>query len=1060
MINYFITWAINNRVIVLLITCGLTLYGFFALKNTPVDAIPDLSENQVIIFTEWMGRNPQIIEDQITYPLVSNLQGIPKVKNIRAASMFGMSFVFMIFEDEVDIYWARTRVLERLNYAQRLLPEGVKSTLGPDGTGLGHIFWYTLEAPGYNLGELRKIQDWYIRFALQTVKGVSEVASFGGFQKQYQVVIDPYKLRYYNIPLMNVVEKIKSNNNDIGGRKFEQSDMGYIVRGLGYIKSIEEIENIPLTTINTVPIRVKDVAKVQTGGELRLGIIEENGKGEKVGGIVVMRYGENAKDVIERIKEKIKDVEKGLPKGVTFKIAYDRSGLIDETIDTLGEAVSEEIIVVALVLLVFLLHIRSAFIVAVTIPLSVLIAFILMKLFGITSNIMSLAGVALAVGDLVDAGIVMVENAMKELSDETGNNEVVISNLEREKKIEISSKLIGKAVFNSILVTLISFSPILFLEGQEHKLFAPLVWTKTFAMIGSAFVAIFVVPVLMVMLLKGKIRPESKHPVSKFFIWIYTPVIRWCLKWKSITIAASVALVIGSYPLIVNLGTEFMPPLDEGSLLFMPVAMPDISNSEVKRIMQLQDKLILSIPEVKNVLGKAGRANSATDNAPISMVETIVLLKPRSEWRPGMTKNDIINELNSKMQIPGIINGWTQPIINRINMLSTGIRTDVGIKIYGQSLDTINKYAQLMKKELESVPGVKDLYAEPITGGKYVDIKVKKSEIGRYDLSVDDVNMFIETALGGMNVTTTIEGRKRFNVNVRFAQEYRDKIQKIKDLQIQTMNFGPIPLSAVAEVKITEGPPMINSENAMLRGTLLFNVRDRDMGSTVNDAKKKLDKFIAKLPGKKLPNGYFIGWSGQYENQVRAQKRLTIIIPIVLVIIMVILYFTFKTVREVLIVLSAVPVALVGGAYSMHFYDVNFSVAVAVGFIALFGVAVETGVLMLVYMNNSVYKKTKLLTAENKSMTKRDIEDAIYEGAVLRLRPKLLTVLVDIIGLIPVLMATGTGSDVMKPITIPFVFGLITSTFFVLVVLPTLYAIVREYELKKHGKLIVQEFED
>lgn len=631
----------------------------------------------------------------------------------------------------------------------------------------------------------------------------------------------------------------------------------------------------------------------------------------------------------------------------------------------------------------------------------------------------------------------------------------MISNEEREKKIEASSKLIGKAVFNSILITLVSFSPILFLTGQENKLFSPLVWTKTFAMIGSAFVVIFLVPVLMTLFLKGEVRPESKHPVSRFFLWMYNPIIRWCLKWKKITLALSAALVLGSIPLVLRLGTEFMPPLDEGSLLFMPVTLPDISNSEIKRILQVQDKLIMTVPEVQNVLGKAGRANTATDNAPMSMIESIILLKPQSKWRKGFTKDDIINELNSKMEIPGVINGWTQPIINRINMLSTGIRTDVGIKVYGQNLDTINKLAQQFKKELEGLEGVKDLYVDPIVGGKYIDIKINKEEIGRYGLSVDDVNMFIETAIGGMNVTTTIEGRQRFSVNVRFAQDARDEINKLKILPLQTMDYGSIPLSAVADISITEGPPMISSENAMLRGTLLFNVRERDLGSTVNDAKKKLEGAI-----KKLPKGYFLSWSGQYENQVRAQERLTIIIPFVILIIMAILYFTFHTFREVLIVLSAIPVALVGGAYSLYFFDVNFSVAVAVGFIALFGVAVETGVLLLVYMNNSIHKKVSKITAENKSMTNQDIEDAIYAGAALRLRPKLMTVLVDIIGLMPVLLATGTGSDVMKPITIPFVFGLMTSTLFVLIVLPVLYALVREYELKKHGKLRVREFED
>ena len=631
----------------------------------------------------------------------------------------------------------------------------------------------------------------------------------------------------------------------------------------------------------------------------------------------------------------------------------------------------------------------------------------------------------------------------------------LLSNEERESRIEASSKLIGGAIVSSILITLVSFSPILFLTGQEHKLFSPLVWTKTFAMIGSAFVVVFLVPVLMVIFLKGKVRPESKHPVSRFFRWMYSPLILLCMRWKKTTIALSVLLVLGSIPLVLNLGTEFMPPLDEGSLLFMPVMLPSVSNSEVKRIMQVQDKIIKAFPEVENVLGKAGRANSATDNAPVSMIETIVLLKPQSEWRDGMTKNDIIDQLNAKLQIPGVVNGWTQPIINRINMLSTGIRTDVGVKIYGQSLDTINTLAQQFRTELQGVEGVKDLYVEPIVGGMYIDLKIKKDEIGRYGLTVDDVNMFIETALGGMNVTTTIEGRQRFSVNVRFAQDFRDKIEKLNRLQMQTMDYGPIPLSAVAEVTVSDGPPMINSENALLRGTLLFNVRDRDMGSTVSDAKKKLEEAV-----KKLPKGYFLEWSGQYENQVRAEERLKTILPIVLVIIMAILYFTFRSFREASIVLSSIPVALVGGAYSLYFFDVNFSVAVAVGFIALFGVAVETGILMLVYMNNSLYDKSTALKAANQSFTNQDVEDAIYDGAVLRLRPKLMTVMVDILGLLPVLLATGTGSDVMKPIIIPFVFGLITSTLFVLVVLPVVYAVVRERELKKTGKLKFAQVKD
>jgi Cu(I)/Ag(I) efflux system membrane protein CusA/SilA len=628
----------------------------------------------------------------------------------------------------------------------------------------------------------------------------------------------------------------------------------------------------------------------------------------------------------------------------------------------------------------------------------------------------------------------------------------MLTKKDREKKIEASSKMIAKAVISSILVTLVSFSPILFLTGQEHKLFSPLVWTKTFAMIGSAFVVVFLVPVLMVILLKGKVRSESRHPVSRFFIFLYSPVIHWCMKWKKITLLISLAILAGSVPLVLTLGREFMPPLDEGSLLFMPVTLPDASNSEIKRIMQVQDKLMLTVPEVKNVLGKAGRANTATDNAPISMIETIILLKPQSEWREGLTKNDIINELNSKLQIPGVINGWTQPIINRINMLSTGIRTDVGIKIYGQHLDTINFLAQAFKKSLEGMEGVKDLYVEPITGGKYVDIIIKREELGRYGLSIDDVNLFIETAIGGLNITQTVEGRQRFSINLRMGQDYRNSIEKLKRLPVITMNYGPVPLGTLADILITEGPPMITSENALLRGTLLFNVRDKDLGSTVDAAKRRLTDAVNQLP-----KGYFLQWSGQYENQIRAEQRLKIILPIVLVIIILILYFTFHTFREVMIVLSAIPVALVGGAYSLYFFEVNFSVAVAVGFIALFGIAVETGVLMMVYLNNALDKKILKLKEAEQMINKQGIEEAIYEGAVLRVRPKLMTVIVDILGLLPVLLATGPGSDVMKPITYPFVFGLITSTLFVLIVLPVLYAMVREYELRRYGKLQIQE---
>jgi Cu(I)/Ag(I) efflux system membrane protein CusA/SilA len=1046
MVNKLISLSLRNRFIVLLISAGLFAWGIYSIKQNPIDAIPDLSENQVIVFTEWMGRSPQVLEDQVTYPLVTNLQGIPKVKNIRGASMFGMSFVYIIFEDNVDIYWARTRVMERLNYAQRLLPQGVTPSLGPDGTGVGHVFWYALEAKGMDLGEQRALQDWYIKFALQNVPGVSEVASFGGFEKQYQITINPNKLNYYNISLMEVLKAVRSNNNDVGGRKFEMSQMGYIVRGLGYIKNISDVENISISSNNSIPIKIKDVATVQMGGDLRLGIFDENGEGEVVGGIVVMRYGENADKVINAIREKIKDVEKGLPENVKIKTAYDRSTLIEEAIASVKGTLTEEMITVSIVVLLFLFHWRSALIILIQLPISVATGFILLQAFGISSNIMSLTGIALAIGVVVDDGIVMVENAYRHLSERWSGHKV--NNEERMKIIEESSQQVGPGVFFSTIVVIASFLPVFLLTGMEGKLFSPLAWTKTFILLVDAVLAITLAPVLISFFLKGKLKPESANPITRFLEKIYTPILSWCLRWRKTTIGINLIALAISIPLMFNLGTEFMPPLDEGSLLFMPVTLPDVSNSEVKRILQLQDKIIKSVPEVVNVLGKAGRASTATDNSPISMIETIILLKPKSEWRKGLTKNDIINELNSKLQIPGVINGWTQPIINRINMLSTGIRTDVGIKVYGQQVDSIYRLAEKIKKELVNVNGIKDLYVEPITGGKYIDININRDEIGRYGLSIDDVNMVVESALGGMNITTTVEGRQRFKVNARYAQDFRNDINKLKRLQVQTVNYGPIPLSAVADITISEGPPMINSENAMLRGTVLFNVRERDLGSTVADAKNKLDDVI-----KKLPKGYYIEWSGQYENQIRANRTLNLILPIVIIIILLILYFTYNSLKEAIITMITVPFALVGGVFMVYFYGVNLSVAVAVGFIALFGIAVETAMLMTIYLNEAMQQLVKAKGNSSETISNTDIREYVIHGAAKRLRPKLMTVSVSLFGLIPILWAKGVGSDVMLPITIPLIGGLITSTIYVLFVTPVVFEISKEMELKKKGKI-------
>ena len=1027
-----------------MIALGVFGWGIFSIQKNPIDAIPDLSENQVIVFTEWMGRSPQVVEDQVTYPLVSNLQGIPRVKNIRGTSMFGMSFVYVIFEDDVDIYWARTRVLERLNYAQRLLPQDVVPTLGPDGTGVGHIFWYTLQAKGMDLGEQRALQDWYIKFALQTVEGVSEVASFGGFQKQYQINIDPHKLTYYKLTLMEVLKAVKSNNNDVGGRKFEMNDVGYIVRGLGYIKNSTEVENIPISMNNSIPVRIKDVASVQMGGDLRLGIFDQNGEGEVVGGIVVMRYGANANKVIQALKKKMQEVEKGLPEGVTLQAAYDRSTLIQEAIASIKHTLLEEIITVSIVVVLFLLSWKSALSIILQIPITIAASFILLNAFGISSNIMSLTGIALAIGVIVDNGIVMAENCHRNLS------QTFVENFNRLSIIEQSCKQVGRGIFFSTVIIIASFLPVFMLTGQEGKLFHPLAWTKTFILMVDAILAVTLAPVLISFFMRGKLKPESSNPINGFLERVYTPIITWCLNWRKTTIALNVVALVISIPLVMSLGKEFMPPLDEGSILFMPVTLPDVSNSEVKRILQVQDKLIKSVPEVETVLGKAGRANTATDNSPISMIETIILLKPRSEWREGLKKADIVNELNAKLQIPGVVNGWTQPIINRINMLTTGIRTDVGVKVYGQNLDSIHVFSQKIKHALEGIEGVKDLYVEPITGGKYVDIVVKKEEIGRYGLAVDDINMVVESALGGMTLTTTIEGRQRFSVNARFAQNYRNSLEKIKRTPIQTMEYGTIPLSSVADIRLSEGPPMINSENAMLRGTVLFNVRDRDLGSTVQEAMDKLNAM-----GNKLPKGYYIEWSGQYENLIRAENTLLLIVPIVLLIIFFSLYFAFKSLREAFLSLLTVPFALIGGAYMIYFYQVNLSVAVAVGFIALFGIAVETGIIMVIYLNDAMHQLVLKKQASGEVITETDIREYVIAGAAKRLRPKLMTVSVALFGLVPVLWAHGVGSDVMLPIVLPMIGGVLTSSTHILLVTPVIFEMTKEYELRKFGKIEV-----
>ncbi|QXE88551.1 CusA/CzcA family heavy metal efflux RND transporter [Geomonas nitrogeniifigens] len=1038
MIEKIIEYSARNRVIVLMLFALLIAWGVWAVYKTPVDAIPDLSDNQVIVFTDYPGRSPQVVEDQVTYPLAVNLQGLPQVRAVRASSAFGFSMIYVIFEDKADIYWARTRVLERLNYAASLLPSGVVPTLGPDGTGVGHVFWYTLEGKGYDLEQLRTLQDWFVRYQLNTVPGVAEVASIGGFVREYQVDLDPNRLFAYNIKVGQVADAIKKSNNDVGGRLLEQADAEYLIRGRGYVKSTADLEDIVVgADMRGTPIYVKNLGTVQLGGAIRRGMLDMNGQGEAVGGIVVMRYGENAKDVIDRVKEKIVSLEKGLPPGVKIMVSYDRSDLIERAIHTLKSSLIEESIVVSLVILVFLLHFQSALVIVLTLPIAVLISFITMKLMGVTSNIMSLGGIAIAIGVLVDAGVIMVENCYRHLSEMPPEER-------KEKRLDViiaSAKQVGRAIFFSLAIIILSFVPVFLLEGQEGKMFHPLAFTKTFSMMGSAVIAITLVPVLMYFLMRGKMPPESSNPVSTFFIKLYSPVIRWVLKWKKTTIALNVVALAIAIPMFMSIGSEFMPPLDEGSLLYMPVTLPNISINEAKRLIQVQDTVIKSMPEVEHVLGKVGRAETSTDPAPVSMFESIIILKPKDKWRPGVTKADIVAELDGKLQQIGVRNGWTQPIINRINMLSTGVRTDLGVKFFGSDLNVLKDLAVQAEGILKTVPGAADVVAERVTGGNYIDIDIDREAAARYGVAVGDIQEVISTALGGEMLSTSVEGRNRFPIRLRYMREMRSDIPSIQRILVSGMGGAQVPLSLVTKLKVSTGAPEINSEGGLLRSIVFLNVRGRDMGGFVNEAKTVLEKQM------KLPPGYYVAWSGQWENQVRAKARLQMLVPAGILIIFILLYFTFHSALEASMVMLSVPFALVGGVYLVKLLGYNMSVAVWVGFIALYGIAVETGVVMVIYLHEALDKK--LLKGP---VTEQDIYDATFEGAVLRLRPKLMTVAVALIGLVPIMWSSGTGADVMKPIAAPMIGGMISSAVHVLIMTPVIFVLMKKHDLKK-GKL-------
>lgn len=1030
MLEKIIEWSVNNRMLVTIGIFAIILAGFVSIQTTPVDAIPDLSDVQVIIFSEYPGQGPNVVEDQVTYPLTTAMLAVPYAKVVRGYSFFGFSMVYIIFEDGTDLYWARSRVLEYLNFAAGRLPGGVTPQLGPDATGVGWVYEYVLDGGDqYDLQQLRSVQDWYLRYELASVRGVSEVASIGGFVKQYQVEVDPLKLQAYHIPLQRVRMAIKRSNNDVGGRLIEMGETEFMVRGLGYIKSIQDLEKVPLGMgPNNAPILLKDVARIHLGPELRRGIAEWNGQGETVGGIIVIRFGENALKVIDGVKTKLEELKKGLPEGITIHTAYDRSSLIQRAIATLKEKLLEETIVVALIILVFLLHLPSSFVAVFTLPLGVLLSFTIMRAQGLNANIMSLGGIAIAIGAMVDAVIVMIENSHKHME-----REGVKKGRERWELIIKASKEVGPALFYSLLIITLSFIPVFTLEQQEGRLFKPLAFTKTYAMAASAFLAITVVPVLMGYFIRGRIRPETKHPLSRILIGAYRPVIHFVLKHKVGTILVAVLVVIVSLFPLSRLGSEFMPPLNEGDLLYMPTTLPGISITKAKELLQQTDKIIASFPEVESVFGKIGRAETATDPAPLTMIETTIMLKDEGEWRPGMTIEKLTEELNDAVQFPGLTNAWTMPIKTRIDMLSTGIKTPVGIKLMGPDLQTLSDLGARIEAVVRQIPGTASVISERVTGGNYIDFIIDREAAARYGLTVGDVQDVIMSAIGGMNVTTTVEGLERYPVNVRYSRELRDNLPALRRVLIPTPSGTEIPLGQVAEFDIKKGPAGIKSENARRTAWLYVDLSDIDVGSYVRMARQVVDTTVD------FPPGYSIVWSGQYEYMQRAQARLQMVVPITLLIIFLLLYFNFKNIGESLIIMLSLPFALVGGIWLMWLSGYNMSVAVGVGFIALAGVAAETGVVMLLYIDNAY--KDRLRHGEMKTLA--DLHGAIVHGAVERVRPKLMTVTTTIMGLLPIMWGHGTGSQVMKRIAAPMVGGLITSTVLTLIVIPAIYYLWR-----------------
>jgi copper/silver efflux system protein len=1077
MIEKTIEWCNANRFLLFLGVLALVLAGVWSLNRVPLDALPDISDVQVIIHTEWKGQPPNLIEDQVTYPIVTAMLAAPHVKAVRAQTMPNDSYVFVVFEDGTDIYWARSRVLEYLQQITGKLPTGVNPVLGPDATGAGWVYEYALVNTGLSsiplanpdspfmkrdersdladthsssgkgqgvrsLADLRSLQDWNIRYALETVPGVSEVATIGGFVKQYQVKLDPNRLLALKVPLQTVIDKIRDSNGEVGGRVLEMSGADYMIRGLGYIHSVSDLEQISVATNKGTPVLIGDLGVVSFGPDLREGAAEWNGDGETVGGIVVMRYGQNALTVIDAVKRKLAEIQKTLPQGVEIVAGYDRSGLIQESINTLKRDLLEEAVIVSLVIIVFLFHLRSAFIPILALPIAVIATFIPMYLLQISSNIMSLGGLALAIGVLVDASIVMVENGYRHLSEAQRQASIeggLISEPERQRILLSAAKQVGRPIFFSLIIIVVSFLPVFLLESQEGRMFRPLAYTKSFAIAFSSVLAITIVPVLMVLFIRGKrLRPEEDNPISRFFQAIYLPVIRWCLRHRALTIAANLVFLLLTIPLLFKMGSQFMPPLYEGSSLYMPTALPGISINSAVNLMQKQDQIIRTFPEVESVFGTVGRSDSATDNAPLDMFDTTIMLKPRAQWRNGLTYDRLIAEMDSRLHFPGLSNSWTMPVENRLDMELTGIKTPVGLKIQGPDVNRIQQIGTQIEEILGSVPGTRGIFAERVSQGFYINVDVNRPVAARYGLTVGDVQRAVSSGMGGENIATTVEGRERYSINVRYLADYRNDLNALRRILLMTPTGAQIPLGEVARISLSPGPSMIRDEDGLLTGYVYVDLATSDYGSYVDNAQRVLDRQL------RLPAGYTLKWSGEYEFQMRARARLKLILPIVFGLIFALLYTLFQSAVEALVLLLPTAYAMTGGLLLQYLMGFNFSVAVWIGYIALFGIAVETGVIMVIYLHEAFDRHIRPGT-----LTRDEIESAVIEGAVQRLRPKLMTVAVVMLSLVPILWESGIGSDVMKPIAAPIVGGMITSTIHVLILVPVLFAIMKERALRR-----------